>query len=96
MKLSVTISILALTLASASPVWASPDAAIAAAEKARQAAAAVGYEWRDTESLIKQARELALQGKSDDAIARAKAAEAQGKAALAQYQSEQKRYQSMH
>lgn len=71
---------------------ASTDEAIAAAEKARKAAAAVGYEWRDTGSMIKQAKALAAKGNHEKAIQVANKAEEEGKDALKQYHTELKRY----
>ncbi|MBT4859956.1 MAG: hypothetical protein HON46_04045 [Gammaproteobacteria bacterium] len=72
------------------------DEAIAAAESARKAAAAVGYEWRDTGLMIKKAKELAAKGKNEDAIKLAKKAEEEGKDALSQYRSELSRYSKTH
>ena len=75
---------------------ASAEQAIASAEEARQAAASVGYEWRDTGKLIKQARSLAAKGNKEEAIAIARKAEEQGKDAMAQYRREASRYSSNH
>lgn len=68
------------------------DQAIAAAELARQSAGKVGYEWRDTAKMIDQAKKLASEGKSDEAITLANKAEQQGRDAFAQYQTESSRY----
>jgi len=59
--------------------------AIAAAEKARKAAHKVGYEWRDTAKLIKQAKKAVKKKKYTKAIKLAKKAERQGNDAVAQY-----------
>ena len=55
------------------------EKAIAAAEDARKKAASVGGEWRDTGKLIKNAQELAAEGKLDEALKIAAKAENQGK-----------------
>jgi len=75
---------------------ASADNAIIAAKAAQKAAAQVGYEWRDTAKIIKQARKLAKEGKTEQAITLANKAEQQGHSAVAQYHAEQKRYQLSH
>ena len=75
---------------------ATESAAIQAAEKARQAAVAVGYEWRDTGKMIKKARQLAAEGKTAEADKLARKAEEQSKDAVAQYHAENKRYDSKH
>lgn len=74
-------------------VFASAEKAISSAETAQKAAAKMGYEWRDTGKLIKQAKELAKKGKSAEAIKLANKAEQQGTQAVAQYHAETKRYQ---
>jgi len=73
--------------------FASADPAIAAAESAQKSAAAVGYEWRDTGKLIAEAKKLAQQGQTEQAVNIAKIAQQQGLNAYAQYNSELKRYQ---
>ncbi len=60
------------------------NAAFAAAEKERNAAGAVGFEWRDTRKMLKRAISLAEKGDFDKAIALAKQAEEQGKDGQAQ------------
>jgi len=75
---------------------ASTDDAITSAEKARKAAAAVGYEWRDTGLMIKKAKKLASKGKNQEAIQLAKKAEEEGKDALKQYHYELNRYSKAH
>ncbi len=72
------------------------DEAIASAEAARKAAAEVGYEWRDTGKMIKEAKKLAAKGKNAEAIQLAKKAEEEGKDALNQYRSELSRYSKAH
>ena len=69
--------------------------AITAAESAQKAAGKVGYEWRDTAKMIEQAKKLASEGKSAEAINLAKKAQEEGQDALAQYQSESSRYARM-
>ena len=64
---------------------ADATAAIGAAEKARKAADKVGYEWRDTAKLIKQARAAAKKKNYTQAIKLANEAKKQGDNALAQY-----------
>lgn len=60
-------------------------AAIAAADKARKAASAVGYEWRHTAKQIKQAKKAAKKKDYKKAIMLANKAEREGVDALAQY-----------
>lgn len=59
-------------------------AAISAAKAARSKAASVGGEWRDTGKMIKKAEKLAKEGKGDEAVKLAKAAELQGNAGYEQ------------
>jgi hypothetical protein len=92
-KLLITFAISSVLSTSA---FASADSAIAAAEAAQKAAAKVGYEWRDTGKMIKQAKKLAKEGKTADAIKLAKRAEEQGHDAVAQYKSETMRFAKMH
>lgn len=96
MKLTTKLVPFICALAISGYAHASTDEAIAAAEKARKAAAEVGYEWRDTAKMIKQARELAAKGESAEAIKIAHKAEEQGKDALSQYRNEQGRYLKSH
>jgi uncharacterized protein (DUF2147 family) len=72
--------------------FASADNAIAAAEAAQKSASAVGYEWRDTGKLITEAKKLAQQGQTEEAVNIANIAQQQGVNAYAQYKSELKRY----
>lgn len=96
MKLTTKLVPVIAALFISSGAYASTDDAIAAAEKARKAAADVGYEWRDTGLMIKQAKELAAKGNSEEAMKIAKIAEEQGKDALNQYRSEMSRYSKQH
>lgn len=59
-------------------------AAIAAAEKSRDAAAASGFEWRDTSAMIEDAKKAAAEGEFDKAIKLAGQAERQGAIAAKQ------------
>lgn len=52
----------------------------------------LGYEWRDTAKMIKEAEKAAAAGDNDKAIALAKKAAKQSDDAIAQYHSETKRY----
>ncbi len=61
-----------------------PQAAIAAAIVATQKADEVGYEWRDTHKLIKQAQQAAEQGDAAKAIQLAQQAQAQSERAYEQ------------
>jgi len=74
---------------------ADATAAIAAAEQARKAADAVGYEWRDTAKLIKQAKRAATKKDFTQAIKLANKAKKQGDDAVAQYH-EQKNVGAMN
>src|SRR5512139_3894150 len=65
--------------------------AIAAAEKSREQAAAAGYEWRDTESLIENAKKAAAANDFDKAIKLAGQAERQGALAVKQAAIENER-----
>ena len=90
------LSFACAALFSATAPAASDKDAIAAAEKALQTAASVGYEWRDTGKMIKQAKKLSSQGKSAEAIQLARQAEEQGRDAYMQYQEESKRFANTH
>ena len=92
MKLTTKSILFSFTLLLSNYSYASADHAIASAEKARQAAAEVGYEWRDTGLMIKKAKQLAAKGKLEEAIKLAGTAEEQGHSALKQYRSELSRY----
>ncbi|MGE0081390.1 MAG: SoxXA-binding protein [Thiohalomonadaceae bacterium] len=72
----------------------SANQAIAAAEASLKKAQQVGYQWRDTESLITQAKEAAA--KQDFATAQnlANQAEQQGQLAVKQYERETAAYKT--
>ncbi len=61
--------------------------AIAAAEEARSKVAAVGFEWRDTAKLIKEAKKAAAANDNAKAIKLAKQAQRQSENAMKQYQA---------
>ncbi len=93
MKLTIKTLLLSMALIMSNYASASTsDKSIASAEKARKAAAEVGYEWRDTALMIKKAKELASKGNHEAAIQLAKKAEEEGKDALSQYRNELNRY----
>ncbi len=100
MKLAAKIASKALAfsfvLIASGASMASSEGAIAAAERARQAASEVGYEWRDTGKMIEQAKELAAKGKDEEAISLAQQAEQQGIAAFNQHRGELNRYSKNH
>ena len=58
--------------------------AILAAEHEQSRAKAKGFEWRDTEKLIKEAQKAAKEGKFDDAVKLANKAKNQSTNAIAQ------------
>lgn len=62
--------------------------AIAAAQAAREKVAKVGYEWRDTGSLLDKAKQAAEAKEYDKAAALASEAEKQSVAAMAQYEAQ--------
>ncbi len=90
MKKTLTAAAIALLLAGTSfaTSQADFDKAYAAAEAARQEAAKMKNEWRDTAKMLKKAQELAKAGKLEAAIKMAKAAEFQGKMAVEQAKSQ--------
>lgn len=84
--------LLYLVLLAANSAWAEETAveqAIAAAESARQRAASVGGEWRDTAKLIAKAKELAQAGQTQEAIELAEQARRQGELGYEQALREQ-------
>jgi hypothetical protein len=93
---TILLTTVGAILFSASVCAMTPQSAISAAEAAQKQAASVGYEWRDTGKMIKDARKLSTEGKSAQAIKLAQQAEEQGKDAYAQYQRETRRYVKMH
>lgn len=56
----------------------------------------LGYSWRDTAKMIKDAEKAAAAGENDKAIALANQAAEQAEDAIAQHNSELKRYNEMH
>jgi hypothetical protein len=70
-------------------------AAIAAAEKSRDAAAAVGFEWRDTSQMIDDAKKSLAEKEFDKAIKLANQAERQGAIAVKQSAIETERLSKM-
>ncbi|MCP4074564.1 MAG: hypothetical protein GY744_00070 [Gammaproteobacteria bacterium] len=96
MKLTSKLITFSFALIMSGYSYASADSAIASAEKAQQAAAEVGYEWRDTGLMIKEAKKLAASGKNEEAIKLAKRAEEEGLDALNQYRTEMSRYSKSH
>ena len=70
-------------------------AAIAAAEKSAHAAAAVGYEWRDTGKMIDEAKKAAEEKDYSKAVKLANQAERQGELAVAQHTQQEKAYAEM-
>ena len=89
---STLITSLTCLMLSAPAAGTTDHDAIAAAESAQKKAASVGYEWRDTANLIKQAKQLAREGNSAAAIKLASQAEEQGNDAYAQYLYEMQRF----
>ncbi len=95
MKRFLSLSAALVLSACASTNSAAPEApntsesaasAIAAAEAAQKQADSVGYEWRDTADMIKQAKEAAAASDFDRAVATAQRAKRQGELAHAQWQ----------
>lgn len=70
-------------------------AAIAAAEKGRDAAAASGFEWRDTSKMIDDAKKAAAANEYDKAISLAGTAERQAAIAVKQKAIEEQRVSKM-
>lgn len=70
------------------------EAAYKSAEAARMAAAEVGFEWRDTKKMLRQAKKLAEKGKFEQAIALADQAKRQGEAGVLQAAEQEKTWQS--
>lgn len=68
------------------------EQAIADAKAANAEAAALGYEWRDTGSLIEQAEKAMADGDEDKALQLANKALAQAEAARAQAAAEQQKF----
>ena len=64
-------------------------AAYEAAVAARKAAVEVGYEWRDTKKLLRQARKLAKKGEFENAVALANRAKRQGELGVMQAEEQE-------
>lgn len=92
-KITLTLAAVLLTGCATQTAVMDPEqkatTAIAAAEQARQRAAAVGYEWRDTGKFIDEAKAALAKKDYDTALALATKAERQGKAAVAQQAEQQ-------
>ncbi len=71
-------------------------ATISAAEHSTAQAAAVGYEWRDTGKLIKEAKAAEKTEDYAQAIKLAEKADQQGQVAVAQHAHEVEYYQKTH
>ena len=78
----------------ADPAAASPSL-LEQAEAARKEADALGFEWRDTSKLIKQAKEALDKGQKEESDKLASLALLQGKAAVAQAKSTEKNWKMM-
>ena len=70
-------------------------AAYEAAVAARKAAAEVGYEWRDTKKLLRQARKLAKKGEFEKAVALAIRAKRQGELGVMQAEEQEAVWRAM-
>ena len=71
------------------------EAALEAGDAARRAAAAVGFEWRDTKRLLRRAIKLAEKGKYEEAIELANQARRQGELALMQANEQEAAWREM-
>ena len=58
------------------------------------AAAEVGFEWRDTKKMLRQARKLAEKGEYEQAIALANRAKRQGESGVQQAKEQETTWQS--
>lgn len=95
----LTISVVVV----AASAWVSPvlagdavtfEAAYKSADAARMAAAEVGFEWRDTKKMLRQAKKLAEKGEYEQAIALANRAKRQGEFGVLQAEEQEKTWQS--
>ena len=84
MKTQITAMALCLAAASAFAGNGEVESAIAAATAAADRAASIGGEWRDTRSIIKEAKAAAAEGKMEQALKLAKKAREQGELGYAQ------------
>ena len=75
--LAASIAVLSASFAGTASAGPAEDA-IADAKAAEKQAASVGGEWRDTGKMIKKAEKLLSEGKTQEALDLARAAEAQG------------------
>ena len=98
-KRLLTISVVVV----AASGWGSPalagdaatfEAAYQSADAARMAAAEVGFEWRDTKKMLRQAKKLAEKGEYEQAIALANRAKRQGEFGVLQAEEQEKTWQS--
>lgn len=64
------------------------EGAIAAAEHELNRANKLGFEWRDSDTMVKAAKEATKEGKFDDAVKLATVAKNQGKMAIDQAQEQ--------
>ena len=71
------------------------DAAYEAGSAARKAAAKVGFEWRDTRKLLRQARKLAEKGEYAKAVEFAHRARRQGELAVLQAREQETAWREM-
>jgi len=88
---STTFIVAAICALLASNSFAADDAevdnAIADAAAAIEKANSVGFAWRDSAKILKQAKSAAADGERDQALALAAQAEFQGEAGYAQYEA---------
>lgn len=70
------------------------NAAYTAADAARKAAGKLGYEWKETRDILKEAYALAEAGNLTEAVALANVARMQGEAAQAQAKEQEARWRS--
>ncbi len=91
---AIAACLFACALGQALPALANDEAAFKAAyeagDAARKAAAAVGFEWRDTKKMLRQAKSLAEKGEYQKAIDLANRAKRQGENGLIQAELEEK------
>jgi hypothetical protein len=95
MSIRKTVPLAAVLLMASGALWAAAgktdaEAAIAAAQAARQAAADLHFEWNTTAPLIDQASAALEAGEFDKAVALANQAKFQGDAAVAQARHQKK------
>jgi len=99
MKKVLLLLCMAVSMPSGAGLLADPAAAspslVEQAEAARREADALGFEWRDTAKLIKQAREALDKGQKEESDKLASLALLQGKAAVAQARSTEKNWKMM-